>query len=120
MPRRRFTKEQRERISIARAKQQRACARGNHWWYPDFRFKTEERRRVEPRFWTTNERYPMPIWDGETVVCSARKCGTHSEMSNLTLKKQKQMRDIFDGFVENTISMRKDREQSQEASDGRS
>ena len=105
MPRRRFTPEQREAILKGREIRHRACARGNHWWYPDF--KHESIDLVEPQYRTLKQRFPMPLWDNETIVCTAHKCGKHGKMVDLTEKKQKKMRDIFEGFVENTKSMRK-------------
>lgn len=109
MPRRRFTKEQREKVLATRAKQRKACGHGNHWWYPGYHFDLSERSGLEPRLWSTNERYPMPVWNKKAVICTA--CNLKGSMGELTTKKQKKMRDIFNGFVENTLTMRKDREQ---------
>ena len=104
MRRRRFTPEQRENILKAKEKQRRACARGNHWWYPDYSF--EKGRPIEPKFWTVEERFPLIIWDGKSVICTSCKvCG---QMKNLSPKKQKKMQDIFDIFNDSALSLRKD------------
>ena len=109
MARRRLTREQRANILAARAKQRRACARGNHWWNPDHHCNFKNPNRVEPRFWSTNERYPMPTWDKKTVVCQA--CNVKGNLNDIPSKRQKIVKEMFNDFVECTISLRKRREQ---------
>lgn len=108
MPRRRFSKEQQESIAKARVRQKRACAKGNHHWWPEYGWDEESQRPpIEPQYWTVEQRFPMPDWDGKSLICSARKCGARSCMKNVPLKTQKRMRRIIKDFMENTISMRK-------------
>ena len=111
MPRRRrFTKKQQEAIAKARDKQQRACARGNHHWWPEYGWTEDSKNRsgLEPEYWNVEQRFPMPDWDGKSLICSAHKCRVRCEMKDVPSKKQKQMREIVGGFMENTAAMRKD------------
>ncbi len=109
MPGRRFSREQQETIAKARLKQYKACARGNHHWWPDYGWdeKSQNRSGLKPQYWTVEQRFPMPDWDGVSLRCSARKCGVRGQMEDVTLKTQKRMREIVDGFIENTISTRR-------------
>lgn len=105
---RRFSREQQEAIAKAREKQRRACARGNHHWWPEYGWDEESKRMpIEPKYWSVEQRFPMPDWDGSSLICSARKCGAKSQMEDVPPRTQKRMREIVDVFVENTKSMRK-------------
>ncbi len=109
MPGRRFTPEQQEAMAKAREKQHRACARGNHHWWPDYGWTEDSQNRtgLEPKYWTIEQRIPMPAWDGKSLCCSARKCGARGQMENVSKRTQKRMKSIVEGFIENTTSMRK-------------
>lgn len=112
MPRgRRFTKEQRKRMQVAREKQRRACIQGRHTWWPDHRNNYSGAKGIEPQYWTTEQRYPMPTWNKKTIVCPA--CGKKGALAKLNIATQKRVREIFTIFIENTKSLRKRRESEQ-------
>ena len=107
MSRRRFSQEQFEAISKARIIQSKACARGDHHWWPKYGWDEESQRKpIAPQYWTTAQRFPMPDWDGESLVCSAHRCNVKGSMKDVSSRTQKRMREIVDGFIENTISSR--------------
>ncbi len=108
-PRRRFTKEQQENILKARIKQARACARGNHHWWPDYGWDKQSQNRtgLPPQCWTIEQRHPMPDWDGESLICTGHKCNIRGNIKNISPKEQQNMKDIVKGFIENTIGFRK-------------
>lgn len=107
---RRFSHEQREAIAKARAKQKQACARGNHHWWPEYGWTEDSQNRsgLEPKYWTIKQRFPMPDWDGKSLICSARKCKTRCQMKSVSLRTQKRMEEIVKSFMENTATMRKE------------
>ena len=108
MPRRRFSKEQLNAIAKARLKQKRACVRGNHNWWPDYGWedKSQNRSGLPPKLWTVEQRFPMPDWDGCSLVCSARRCRIKGQMEDISPRKQKRMKEIVDSFIDNTVSLR--------------
>ena len=115
MPRRRFTKKQQEAVLAIRAKRRRACARGRHYWYPDYSFfKKEEGPRVPGQYWTIEQRFPVPIWDRKSIICTS--CNLRGNIGKLPSKKRKYIRDIIKLLKDNALSMQKDyiREQALE------
>ncbi len=110
MPGRRFSPKQIKAVAKARMKQKRACARGNHRWWPDYGWTEDSQNRsgLAPRYWTAKQRFPMPDWDGKSLMCSAHRCGAKCQMKDVPPKTRKQMREIVKGFIENTIATRKE------------
>ena len=97
--------EQREAVVKTRKQQELACARGCHDWWPDHKFDPADRGFGPPQYWSTNQRNPMPIWDKTTVICTA--CHRVTSISRINSVNRKRVRDIFNGFVQNTKAMRK-------------
>lgn len=107
MARRRMTPKQREAVKKASEKQRQDCARGNHHWWPDHQCNFTS-RGIEPRNWSTEQRFPMPTWDKKTVICTG--CKRKGSIRDIEQSERKRVRDIFKGFVENTLNCRESRE----------